>query len=101
MTETAPLCPICGQDCYSTPRPTSCCWSHYEIEPLGENPYRVCFECGHVYRTPADLVAAHNDTMAAIRDHPPAPLAALSPPPPKTVKQADKIFCCQECLHDF
>lgn len=107
MTETTQPCPICGRtDCFSSePKTTSCCWSHYEIEPLGLDPYRVCFECGHVYQSPADLVAAYNAVVSdKIENPPPIPPGVdweWSPPRPKTIDDAPEIFFCQECLHDF
>lgn len=70
---------------------TSFCHIHEKQEELASEPYQVCFECGHVYNTAEELVAAYNE---AVRVN----FGADNPPPPR---EAHEIFFCQECLHDF
>lgn len=65
------------------------CWVHDELEPRSENPYLVCFECGHVYETEADL---ERDYM---EERPKDTPITVTPVP------ADEIYFCPHCLHDF
>lgn len=61
----------------------SACYSCNQVEFFtDEEPYIVCFECGHIYQTADDLQTA---------------FARWSFPIPA----ADKIFFCQHCIHDF
>lgn len=89
---------------------TSFCWIHQVRERINEDTYQVCRECGHVYRHPADLVAAYNREVMRERndtrlqafweeegDAPPEPIPLDSPARPA----ADGILFCQECVHDF
>lgn len=98
-------CPICGRPDCGDPT-TSCCFIHHEVEPLGADPYRVCFECGHVYQAPADLVAAYNAGAGQFNDHPPPPAPGawedvVRKLEPKEVGQVVGIVFCPACLHDF
>lgn len=74
---------------------SSYCSVHEEQEEMVTEPYQVCFECGHVYNNPADLVTAYERTVAEMikLDKEGGPFM------PK--KEAHEIFFCQECLHDF
>lgn len=74
------------------PPPASFCHCHHRYEPVPEDVYRVCFECGHVYGTAADLVDAYN---AAVGTTPPVGRVQMDE------DDADKIFFCQHCVHDF
>lgn len=69
-------------------------WCHHhkihELIPMG-GAYRVCGECGHVYATAADLVDAYN---WALGEH---GLEGLR----LSVRRAETIAFCQECLGDF
>jgi hypothetical protein len=82
---------------------TSFCWVHYVHEPVPADVYRICFECKHVYPTAQSLVDAWNREVERINcerpiedfDGPAEPIPRL------TVDQVDRIFFCQECIHDF
>lgn len=65
-----------------------CATTHCHIHNVDEDDtdaYRVCIECGHVYKTPEHLLAAYREK---------APDGAPD-------RKPDEIFFCQECLHDF
>ncbi len=53
-------------------------------EKVTDETYLVCFECGHVYETQADLIKAWNDESEF-----------------KSRSDADDIPFCPLCLHDF
>jgi len=84
----------------------SYCWCHDTREPVPPNPYVVCFECGHVYATPDDLVAAYRrevDRINADEEFKAFEEAVLGI---KWVDltyrtNAEEIVFCQECCHDF
>lgn len=59
------------------------CWIHNAHE-AGEDElvYLVCGECGHVFRTPADLEKNWLDEVGYVRN-------------------AELIFSCPFCVHDF
>lgn len=62
------------------------CWSHDIDEP--DLPwYRACFECKHVYRTAAELLAEHNKVLAQYDVEPET--------------DAADIYTCPLCTHDF
>lgn len=50
----------------------------------GGEPYEVCFECGHVFRTPAEIVAEYERDVDWIWDRAPS-----------------EIPFCPMCLHDW
>jgi hypothetical protein len=62
----------------------------------GSVPYRTCFECGHVYPTAADLLAAHVALVTQINRE-------TSPDNPLMVAQTDpdRVDVCPACAHDF
>ena len=60
-----------------------CDW-HHRIEPLREGDFRVCFECGHVWRTREEFLADVERESRA---------AGVEPDP-------DQPFC-PLCCHDF
>ena len=62
------------------------CYTHHVDEP-SEPAYRFCYECGHVWRTAAELLAEHNRQ-----------LAVYGRPPETDVNQ---VFCCPLCIHDW
>lgn len=64
----------------------SCC----RLEPLPAEYYQVCGECGHVYVTAADLVAAY---VVMVGDR--ASMIRVDDVKP------EEIYFCQLCLHDF
>lgn len=63
------------------------CYTHDTLEPLGADPYVVCGECLHVYRTEAELVALYN-TLGF-------------PFLMRELKHGDEVTFCQFCMHDF
>ena len=63
----------------------SICWICHRFESFnGEEPYIVCFECGHVYHEPQDLVDSYEKEVEW-----------------KWEESPDQIPFCPECLHDF
>lgn len=69
------------------------CWSH-AVDEDGTVAYRSCGECGHVWRTPADLLAdvlALHEAVAAGNGEP------VFPPP----TDAGLVATCPLCCHDF
>lgn len=72
---------------------TSHCVIHERIEPLTNEPYQFCLECGHVYVTKQELVDAHNKAIEGYNK---------LPGPPIPLRTVDKpILFCGYCLHDF
>lgn len=62
------------------------CWSHDIDEP--DSPcYRACFECKHVFRTAAQLLAGHNEHLAVYGCEPET--------------DAGNVWTCPLCIHDF
>lgn len=95
------------------PERTSHCWFHGD-EPLTDDTFQVCFECGHVYETPAELVAewrrqSPRPTLREALHWPTADNAEWGFGPVEYVRawwrrltvRADRIFFCQVCVHDF
>ena len=71
------------ETCMGSPRH---CWSHHiDAEPL--KGYRWCLECCHMFATAGELLAEHNKVLAA--------LGAA----PET--DAESVFCCAFCTHDW
>lgn len=64
--------------------PPISCWFH-GLEPIPDDVYRVCLECGHAWMREA-LEAAHHE----LGDDPDA-----EPTP------AERIWSCPLCIHDF
>jgi hypothetical protein len=62
----------------------------------GSDLFRTCFECGHVYPTSADLLAAYVALVATINSE-------TSPDNPLMVAETDpqKVYDCPDCSHDF
>jgi len=61
---------------------TSLCWSHHYAERIPEDVFIVCFECGHVFGTAAELEEAyHSDSTSRM--------------------SAVHIYFCPFCIHDF
>jgi hypothetical protein len=79
------------------------CYHHHEYEDRGPDPYRICGECGHVYRTPADLVNAYNYESKHMAEHWNELLMGDTVPDVRqlTVEQHMHIGFCQYCLHDW
>lgn len=63
---------------------------HHGDEPLYPTDYRLCFECGHVYRTEDELVRAHLEI-----------LRSLDEPPQEPDHHGETIYACPLCTHDF
>lgn len=72
------------------------CYCHDVDEPVGEDCYRVCFECGHVW-TAAVLIAAYN----AILDECNVDEDMFASEPVPHITDAEQCFACPECVHDF
>jgi hypothetical protein len=70
------------------------CTFHDVDEPITEDTYRVCGECGHAFETDVRLIVETNKTNAAMEKA--VPGAEL----PRHVT-ADDINHCPFCYHDF
>lgn len=94
----------------------SCCWAHQRVEAVPADVYRVCYECGHVYRRALSLRLAYLRESWKIAKHPIQPPSfaphVAAPPAPWWRRyatlllrvahlDADDIHFCQECVHDF
>lgn len=75
------------------------CHIHNVFEICVAEPYRVCFECSHVYNKPSDLEAAYSAVVAEMNTSGVAEDPDYEPLP--TYKPAEVIYFCQECIHDF
>lgn len=63
------------------------CHSHYVDEPA-DGAWRVCFECGHVYRSPEELQREWTENAPPdMRDEPAPPV--------------EQIYFCPLCVHDW
>jgi hypothetical protein len=69
------------------------CWFHPDEPPMRPGDYLACGECGHVFRTPADLVTAHLAMYVEV-------FGTGTPPRPED-HRADLIPLCPICTHDF
>lgn len=84
------------------------CYSCGVDEPFDDGDYRLCFECGHVYRDGAELVRAYRRAAWNLLDrhHPwlrgnefyPSVVESLWK---IATIRAKNIGFCQECLHDW
>lgn len=63
------------------------CFSHDVDETWDDTCHRACYECKHVFRTAVELLAGHNEHLAAYGEEPEA--------------DAAKVFSCPHCIHDF
>jgi hypothetical protein len=77
----------------------SYCWLHQHWEPVFENNYRVCMECGHSFATERQLVIAHNDMLIDL--HQRSTLFGFDVTEPKMVDDAANIYSCPICGHDW
>lgn len=77
------------------------CAIHYELEYIHEDAYRICFECSHVYSTAQELVDRYNEMQARVHawERNDNENDSLTGYPIAT--DAEKIFFCQYCIHDF
>lgn len=66
------------------------CWTHNVDEP--SDGYLLCGECGHMFLTPEELIAAdlnwREESLAYGRMD-------------NTAKDPEKIYSCPHCTHDF
>lgn len=62
----------------------SICWSCNQIENVWDYTYLVCLECGHVYHSAYDLQLAYEREFG-----------------PEDVPDAEYIYSCLKCAHDF
>lgn len=77
----------------------SYCHCHNADEPVPEEVYQVCFECGHVYAKATDLEEAYTREASIVKAE--ETWLRMTPPTIETRLPADRIPFCQECLHDF
>lgn len=70
---------------------TSYCYIEDRNEPVTENTYRVCLECGHVYEHTFDLYNAAKELADQME--------IILPPEPEY--DYEKVAYCPLCLHDF
>jgi hypothetical protein len=75
----------------------SWCFLHEHWEPVYENNYRVCFECGHSYFTPLAVVFAHNEMMLDLWER----WSEEGELRPTKVDDAASILSCPLCSHDW
>ena len=73
------------------------CFIHQGWEPIYEDNFRVCFECGHSYWTPRSLVIKHNEMLEELW----ARWPEEGELPPAKVDDADTILSCPLCGHDW
>jgi hypothetical protein len=69
------------------------CFGCGRCEPAREGDYRICGECMHVFRTPAELVSADVAVLQRV-----AEWNGFDEPAPRPV---DEIAWCPVCAHDF
>ena len=76
-------------------------WFHVKIEEFcyfhGWEPdlpgdYRACLECAHIFRTEQELVDAHNAILEEMKKY-----GDVGPP----ATNAEEIWACPHCTHDF
>lgn len=68
-----------------------CFW--HGPEPIPADVYRVCFECGHAYRTRAEILDGHREAYrGAFPEDPPLPDGHAE-------TYADQF--CPRCVHDW
>lgn len=85
--------------------PANRCY-HHGYEPLTEETYRVCLECGHAFEA-QELLDAHNAIVAELRtanEYSPGPAPGFDDParddaPVETDPAAVRV--CPLCTHDF
>ena len=78
LTEPHPV-----EECYGS---RLHCFSHDADEaPEG---YRFCFECMHMFVTPAELLAEHNRVLAGLGID-------------RCDTDPDRVYCCPFCTHDW
>lgn len=81
------------------------CYIHDVDEEVPDTYYQVCFECGHVYATKADLEQRYYEELLKLRsDQERRELLETGKTKlraPVARESAGNIFFCQECLHDF
>lgn len=82
------------------------CWVHHRHEPPKGQPFRQCFECGHVYESAEELVEDYRNGYAESLSCPPAPFGdeVERTMPPKAYHPliaVETIYFCPLCLHDW
>jgi len=73
------------------------CWSH-DVDEDGPH-YRACLECGHLYRTEAELVTEYNKGVREVNASP-LPRWPGETRVPEITSVNDAWFC-PLCMHDF
>lgn len=66
------------------------CHSCLKLEPLPDEYYSVCGECGHVYVTAEELLEAENRLLFEMQ---------VTKPP--VVTDPEHVYTCPLCGHDF
>ena|SRR6185437_2668218 len=86
--------------CYNSP---SHCHSHH-IDELPEIVYHICAECGHSFKTPRDLLDAHNDAVRELykflsvgSNHAIESIRDLATP--DDITNTNHIHSCPYCQH--
>lgn len=75
----------------------SWCFIHSAWEPIYEDNFRICAECGHSFWTPRALVLRHNEMIADFWFS----FHEEGEPRPAKVDDADTILSCPICGHDW
>jgi hypothetical protein len=77
-----------------------CCYHHVdEPPPEGGAYFQVCFECKHGYMTEQELVDTFNAVMRQMNED--AEKNGWTPIEFVPVDDADQIFFCPLCSHDW
>lgn len=89
----------CGQYIDELPDILVHCFWHHKNEPVPVGgAYQICGECQHVYASAAALVAAYNDAARRFND---GDIDDDGPVALRSLAEADDIYFCQFCIHDF
>ena len=84
------------------------CCSHNVCEPTDENVYRVCLECGHVFRTESDFIEAQRGAILKRLIYTagdPEQIRAWGEQAKKALEgvriDPEQVASCPFCSHDF
>jgi len=78
------------------------CWEH-DVDETGPC-FRPCIECGHLFRTAAELVTAYNEGVRDLngrRDLVGLVVTGWGQEPVPEVTSTNQVLFCPYCLHDF
>lgn len=76
------------------PEDTAWCHIHHRIEDIEKGDYRICGECGHIFRTADELVAEDLRVRLMLKAYD-SEGTEYKPVEPAL------IFTCPLCAHDF